>query len=241
MDARYGYYAKTPEEKEMMQHFQELLKEGKSRNYYKILLYHFLAGMTNSTEFDDIELFGMVPSSNCEVNEDLYSFMTSIRCLKGKRLPKNYAATVPRRETNLLIRHTTKKQAHINRTSQQRASLGGNDEFATLCINPDYKKKIDKLRDEGRFNVCIFDDYMTHGNTFNSVRCLLESLGANKIIFISMGVFKKPFQKKRYTITGSVYKKDYSYQLTESSTLVDFRVNDNAKQEVSDLYDIFNS
>lgn len=65
MDARYGYYAKTPEEKEMMQHFQELLKEGKSRNYYKILLYHFLAGMTNSTEFDDIELFGMVPSSNC--------------------------------------------------------------------------------------------------------------------------------------------------------------------------------
>ena len=56
MDARYGYYAKTPEEKEMMQHFQELLKEGKSRNYYKILLYHFLAGMTNSTEFDDIEV-----------------------------------------------------------------------------------------------------------------------------------------------------------------------------------------
>lgn len=54
--------------------------------------------MTNSTEFDDIELFGMVPSSNCEVNEDLYSFMTSIRCLKGKRLPKNYAVTVPRRE-----------------------------------------------------------------------------------------------------------------------------------------------
>ena len=36
-------------------------------------------------------------------------------------------------------------------------------------------------------------------------------------------------------------KMDYSYQLTESSTLVDFRVNDNAKQEVSDLYDIFNS
>ena len=51
----------------------------------------------------------------------------------------------------------------------------------------------------------------------------------------------KLFQKKEYTITGSVYKKDYSYQLTESSTLVDFRVNDNAKQEVSDLYDIFKS
>ena len=56
-----------------------------------------------------------------------------------------------------------------------------------------------------------------------------------------MGVFKKPFQKKEYNITGSVYRKNYSYQLTESSALVDFRVNDNAKQEVSDLYDIFNS
>ena len=52
---------------------------------------------------------------------------------------------------------------------------------------------------------------------------------------------KDHFKKKEYNITGSVYRKNYSYQLTGSSTLVDFRVNDNAKQEVSDLYDIFNS
>lgn len=241
MDARYGYYAKTSEEKEMLQHFQELLKEGKSRNYYKILLYHFLAGMTNSIEFDDIELFGMVPSSNCEVNEDLFSFMTSIRCLKKKRLPKNYASTIPKKDTNLLIRHTLKKQAHINRTPQERAELGGDDEFSTLYINPDYKRKINHLKAEGRFNVCIFDDYMNHGNTFNSVRCLLESLGANKIIFISMGIFKKAFQKKEHAITGSVYEKNYTYQLTKSRILTDFEINNDAKQEVSDLYDIFNS
>lgn len=74
--------------------------------------------------------------------------------------------------------------------------MGANDEFSTLCINPDFKKKIDTLRKNNKFNVLIFDDYMTHGNTFNAVRVLLETLGVNKIIFVSLGSFNKPFQKR---------------------------------------------
>ncbi len=60
MDGRYRYKAKSENEREMVAHFEELLKLGQSRNYYDILLYHFLAGMTNSKLFDDIELFGMI-------------------------------------------------------------------------------------------------------------------------------------------------------------------------------------
>lgn len=56
-----------------------------------------------------------------------------------------------------------------------------------------------------------------------------------------MGIFKKAFQKKEYAITGSVYEKNYTYQLTKSRILTDFEINNDAKQEVSDLYDIFNS
>lgn len=119
--------------------------------------------------------------------------------------------------------------------------MGANDEFSTLCINPDFKKKIDTLRKNNKFNVLIFDDYMTHGNTFNAVRVLLETLGVNKIIFVSLGSFNKPFQKKDYIITGSVYKQGYKYDLISQETLNGFQYQETAKTEVAELYSIFNS
>ena len=239
MDARYGKYAETMEEKEMVENFQKLLKENRSQSYRRILLYHFLAGMTNTMDFDDIELFGMIPSSSCRLNEYVFDFMNEVRLLKGKQLPKRYPADTAPEDTNLLIRHTAKTQAHIGKTWQDRIRLGCKEEFATLCINPDYKKRIEKLKAEGRFNVCIFDDYMTHGNSFNAVRNLLKTLGANKIVFVSLGLFRNPFQKKDYTITGNVYGKDYTFQLETVKALDDFEINNDAKKEVSDLHDIF--
>lgn len=70
MDARTYSGPQSLTEKQMLINFQNLLKESKSRNYYEILLYHFLANMTNSAIFDDIELFGVIPNSNCFVNSD---------------------------------------------------------------------------------------------------------------------------------------------------------------------------
>ena len=174
VDARYGKYADSEEEKQMVLNFQRLLKDRQSLNYRRILLYHFLAGMTSNMEFDDIELFGMLPSSDCNVNEYVFDFMTQVRLLKGKKLPKRYKKDIPEDTTNLLIRHTCKNQNHNGgRERQVRINLGAKDEFQTLIVNPDYKKRIETLKKEGRFNVCIFDDYMTHGNSFNAVRNLL--------------------------------------------------------------------
>ncbi len=242
VDARYGKYADTEEEKVMVQNFQRLLKDHQSLSYRRILLYHFLAGMTSNMDFDDIELFGMLPSSNCDVNEYVFDFMTQVRLLKGKQLPKRYKTDVPPVETNLLIRHTPKNQNHNGgRERQARINLGARDEFRTLIINPDYKKRIDTLRKEGRFNVCIFDDYMTHGNSFNAVRNLLEELGVNKIIFVSIGIFRSEFQKRDYTITGDVFSPGYTYQLETYQPLDNYEINSNAKKEVSDLFDIFSS
>lgn len=242
VDARYGKYADTEEEKAMVSNFQRLLKDHQSLNYRRILLYHFLAGMTSNMDFDDIELFGMLPSSNCEVNEYVFDFMTQVRLLKGKQLPKRYKSDIPPVATNLLIRHTPKNQNHNGgRERQARINLGAKDEFVTLMINPDYKKRIETLKSQGRFNVCIFDDYMTHGNSFNAVRNLLEKLGANKIIFVSIGIFRSPFQKRDYTISGDVFGQNYIYQLETYQPIDNYEINNNAKQEVSDLYDIFNS
>lgn len=236
MDARYGYCAKSKEEKKMLLHFQSLLKNGKHRNYYDILLYHFLAGMTNTTLFDDIELFGMIPSSDGCLNPDMYMFMTQVRYIKGKRLPKNIMM-----DENILIRHTSKKKAHEAYTEADRIKLKAEDEFKTIILNPEFKDKIQKLKQDNRFNVMIFDDYMTHGNTFNAIRNLLKSEGANKIIFISLGTFNKPFQKNDYQITGSVYKPGYKADLITSNVLYDSEYHMQAKDEVATLYDIFNS
>ncbi len=242
VDARYGKYADTEEEKQMVLNFQRLLKENKSRDYRTILLYHFLAGMTSNIDFDDVELFGMLPSSNCEINEYVYDFMTQVRLLKGKQLPKRYKADVTKAERNLLIRHTPKNQNHNGgRERQERINLGATDEFGTLIINSDYKKRIETLRRKGRFNVCIFDDYMTHGNSFNAVRNLLEELGANKIIFVSIGIFMSEFQRRDYTITGDVFSPGYRYELETYQPLENYQINSNAKQEVTDLYNIFHS
>ena len=242
VDARFGKYAETNEEKTMVENFQHLLKDHQSLNYQRILLYHFLAGITSNMDFDNIELFGMLPSSNCNVNEYVFDFMTQVRLLKGKQLPKRYTPDVPPASTNLLIRHSAKNQNHNGgRERQARINLGAKDEFATLMINPDYKRRIQKLKSEGRFNVCVFDDYMTHGNSFNAVRNLLESLGANKIVFVSVGLFKSPFQKRDYTISGDVFSPNYTYQLETYQPISNFEINDDAKQEVAELFDIFNS
>ncbi len=235
MDGRYKYKAKTENERDMVEHFEQLLKFGQSRNYYDILLYHFLAGMTNNKLFDDIELFGMIPSSDCSLNDDIFSFMRQTRIIKGKHVPRNRI-----NGENLLLRKIPKQKAHLSYSTEQRTAMGAKEEFRTLCINPDFKNKINTLRKSRKFNVCIFDDYMTHGNSFNAVRNLLKQLGANQIIFVSLGNFGKPFQKRDYTINGDVYNIGYSYSPINSS-IKSLIYNDMAKDEVSELYDIFNS
>ena len=194
--------------------------------------------MTSTSLFDDIELFGMIPSSNCCVNCDIFRFMEQVRYIKNKTLPQSVYGRIPK-EQNLLIRHTQKPQMHGG-SQINRADIGAKYEFATLCINPAFENKIKNLRKQGKFNVVIFDDYMDHGNGFNAVRCLLEAIGANKIIFVSMGIFRKQFQKKDYVISGDVYNAGYTYSPVNGQVLTNFIINDSAKMEVDHLYDIFN-
>lgn len=243
IDARYGGYAKNDDEREMVKNFENLLKKDMSHRYHRILLYHFLAGMTNTMDFDDIEIFGMIPSSSCKLNQYVYEFMSHVRELKGARLPKQYdkyGTDIEHR--NLIIRHTPKVQNHAGgRSAGERATMGAAEEFNTLMINPDYKKKIERLRADNRFNVCIFDDYMTHGNSFNAVRNMLEEIGVNKVIFVSIGLFKTScFQRRDYQIAGDVYKGKFKYDEIGYKPVTDFMIDEKAKDEVAKLRKIFN-
>ena len=114
----------------------------------------------------------MIPSSDCTLNPDIFEFMTQVRLLKKKKLPRNYmySEDCTPEETNLLIRHARKKKAHVSHSPDERISLGAKEEFATIHIHPDYKKRINDLKKDGRFKVCIFDDYMIFTlNTFMSI------------------------------------------------------------------------
>lgn len=241
MDAKFLYCSNTIEEKIMMENFQDLLKKGEKRNFYDILLYHFLAGMTNNSDFNDIELFGVIPSSDGTINKDMFSFMNQIRVINKKSFPRKNINNKTPEELNLFIRHTPKQKAHLSKNSSEREKMGAIEELKTIIINPDYKKKIQDLKKMGRFNVCIFDDYITHGNTMNAARVLMEELGANKIILVTLGSFSKSFIKRDYEIVGDIYEKEYCFEETNSKILNNFIINKKAKDEVAFLYNIFNS
>ncbi len=239
MDARTKYGMRSVEEKTMMQGFQDFLKQGINRNYYTILKYHFLANMTRTTLFDDIELFGVIPSSNGKVNPDLFDFATQIRFIKNKKLPKRLYQESSIENQNLFLRHTQRKALH-NLETDIRSTVGGKYEFDTLMINPEYKKKIDKLRKDNRFNVLVFDDYMDYGNGFNAVRCLLEALGAQKIVLVSLGSFRREFAYKDYQFSGDLYRPGYGYKMVSEKIIDNFTIDPRAKTEVHNLHSIFN-
>ena len=233
IDARYKYHARSTDERIVVENFERLLKTGSGRNYYEILLYHFLAGMTGSSRFDDVELFGMVPSSNCCLNPDVFSFMKQVRFIKGKRLPHNTMQC-----ENLVIRTQEKQTAH-NVSSLLRQKAGPEVEFQTLIVNPEYRDKIEKLKKQKRLNICVFDDYTTYGNSFNAIRNIFNHLGADKMIFESLGHFGHAFAKWDYNIEGNVYEPGYNYELIRKQRVYPV-YNDDAKTEVAELYSIFN-
>lgn len=235
MDARYGFYAKSYKEKEMIQNFQNLLKKGISRSYYDILLYHFLSAMTNTNIFDDITLWGIIPSSDCTLNDNILQFKETVRGIKRGVQPRNLSVN------NLLIRHKIKEKAHYDKFN--RLTYGAEKEFETLLINPEFKTKIESLKKEAKLNICIFDDYLTHGNTFESVRNLFNKLGANKIICVSLGSFCTCYKRNDYIMSGDLYNNTYSYRHINNMDLhiSEFNINDKAKSEIDSLYNIFNN
>ncbi len=236
MDARFVRYAQSVQEREMIENFERLLKRGASRKYYEILLYHFLSGMTNVKLFDDITLWGMIPSSDTSLNNIVFEFKEYARIINKGFDPRN--ATLK----NVIQRHTVKQKAHFS-DSNDRIKYGALKEFETICINPEYKQKIDTLRREGNLNVCIFDDYLTHGNTFEAIRNIFINLGANKIIFVSLGSFCNCYEKNDYNITGDVYSSNYTAKNISHTQIFStgFEIHGEAKNEIESLYNIFNN
>lgn len=120
-----------------------------------------------------------------------------------------------RKHEAIFIRHTaTEKSRSDSRDDRQR-----NDyclkHFQSIHVNDKYKGKL-----KGRV-VCVFDDYLTHGNTFEALRNLLIRCEVKKIIFVSIGKFKHNYEsqyiQKSFSIEGDVYSGNYTAEFNTAA------------------------
>lgn len=231
-DARGDFCSQSTEEKEVIELFRKVLKEGE-RNYYDIYLYHFLSAIHNTSIFDDINVWGIFPSSSLELNPEMFEFKETVRESMKCQNPRSESY---KKCPNILVRHTATQRSH-DMSSFERIRIGSTRHFDTICINEAYKGK--KLENK---NVCIFDDYLTHGNSFECARNLLRKAGVNQIIFVTLGTFKQDYQYQEYDLDGNIYSPNYSYKLIKRKIVSrnNFIINTHAKDEVENLHNIFN-
>lgn len=231
MDGAYKYYSKSPIEKEMIENFEKVLKLGTRTTYFDILLYHFLAAISNDNSvFNDVSIWSIFPSSSCKLNQEMFEFKERVRYMTNVKEPKRTMTF-----NNLFIRHTSVPKSR-NTDRGIRYSNGATKHLDSIHLNPEYKKRI-----EGS-TVCVFDDFLNFGNSFEAARNLLKHAGAEKVILVSLGKFRNPYIYQEYEITGDIYTTSFTKKLMNRYDIdhSDFTINEHAKDEVENLHRIFN-
>ncbi len=214
-------YSHSDEEKEIINGFYRVLKEN-DKKYFNVLLYHFLAGMANNIEFKGIQDWAIFPSSGTDLNEDMWEFKERARWLKNGR-----------KKEPIFIRHTKTYKSRKNPSTR----LPCDRHFDTIKLNDKYKGKL-----KGRV-VCVLDDYLTNGTSFETARNLLLKEGVAKIFFVSLGRYYKTrecdhYFRQDYDIKGDVYSpKGYIYQKTNGEWL-EGSFDYGAIKEIESLYEI---
>lgn len=208
--------AHSAKEVDLVDGFRSLLKEGK-RKYMNVLLYHFLASITNNEAFRDINDWAIFPSSSTQLNREMLVFKERARYLmKGMK------------KDPLFLRDKVVPKSHHMRTGR----IPCDRHFQSIVLNPVYKNKL-----KGR-SICILDDYLTNGTSFETVRNLLVNQGVKKIICVSLGKFGRQYLKQDYKITGDVYASpDYTFKLISQEPL-EGTFTATSVTEIENLYDI---
>lgn len=113
-----------------------------------------------------------------------------------------------RKTESIFIRHTATEKSRFDSKADRQRDDYCLKHFQSIHVNDKYKGKL-----KGRV-VCVFDDYLTHGNTYEALRNLLIKCEVKKIIFVSIGKFKckdeSHYIQKSFSIEGDVYSKKYT-------------------------------
>lgn len=218
----------TDDESEMINRFRQVLKEG-DKEYYEALFFHLISSVMKNDDLRKIDIWGIMPSSGTELNQDMWEIKERCRYLTGRRMKEP-----------VFLRHTVVQKSH--RTDYNtRINVGAKKHLDSLMINPHYKGKL-----KGKI-VCILDDYVTNGTSFEAIRNLLMKAEVEKIYFFAFGRFKRGefgiYQKENYKIEGNIYSSDYAHELIEKDK--NFGVNGKyayeAKTEVENIKSILSN
>lgn len=231
MDGAYGYYAKSSEERQMIKNFEDVLKKGKKTSYFEILQYHFLAAISNDNNiFNDVSTWCIFPSSSTTLSPMMMEFKERVRYMRSSREPSN---TI---QNNLFIRHSAVEKSHEQGSEIREAKAAGLH-FGSIMLDPAYSNKIKNK------TVCIFDDYLNYGNSFEACRHLLLKAGVKNMVFVTFGKFRKPYLHQHWGISGDVFSDTY----TATNKIIvkriqhrEFEIDEAAKVEVENLHRIFN-
>lgn len=193
------YGSHTVEEQRLVNGFRSLLKNG-DKSYLAVLLFHFLAGIANNNEFREVQDWSIFPSSGMELNQDMLQFKERARYIMNSK-----------RAQPLFIRHTPTGKSHFIRGNDR---IPCDRHFDTIVLNDYYKGKL-----KGR-TICLLDDFLTNGTSFETARNLLLSQGVKKLIFVSLGRFGSNYYKQDYLIEGDVFQPGgYTYKLVNRTNV----------------------
>ncbi|MED3690278.1 hypothetical protein P4534_15915 [Peribacillus butanolivorans] len=214
------YYA-VENEGDMIEKYKRTLKYG-NEDYKYAVYFHYLTMIIGMEDFHDVYYWMSVPSSSGSNDNNIYDIVKRTRYLL-----KNS------RKDELFIRHTpAKKSTYMD--SNDRIKQGAKRHFDTIHLNPKYKGKL-----KGK-KICVIDDYVTYGPSFECMRNLLINEGVSEIILVAIGSFKKPYYIEDYTILGNVYEPGYTYQL-ESKRRIQGIVNEKSSEIINQIHNIIKS
>ncbi|MDK8643793.1 hypothetical protein [Niallia taxi] len=214
------YYA-VENEAQMIEEYKKTLKYG--HDYYKYAVYfHYLTMIFRMSEFHDVDYWMAVPSSSGSNENNIYDIVKSTRYLL-----KNRASD------ELFVRHTPAKKSTFM-DSNVRIKEGSKRHLETIHLNPKYKGKL-----KGK-KICVIDDYVTYGASFECIRNLLVTEGVREIILVAIGSFQKPYYKEDYKIIGDIYKPKMEFRLNEKGQIIG-TVNEKSSQIINRIYEIIKS
>ncbi|XP_068734364.1 uncharacterized protein [Montipora capricornis] len=219
------YSSVSEDERKMAEAFQAVLKDGAENPSVKeVLLCHLMAAIAHDRDFREVQDWAVAPSSSPEPNEILTELKDRVRhMMNGKK------------SDAVFNRHSPTKKSRKDNPAKRQKDDYIQKHFRSICVSKDYKDKL-----KGRV-VCVFDDYLTNGHTFEALRNLLVSCEVKKIIFVSIGKFKRETEffyiQRNYSIRGNLYSADYEATF-EKRKEWRFKINDAARRSLADLGDL---
>ena len=158
-----------------------------------------LIAIAHDPEFKDVQDWAVAPSSSTNLPQFMEELKEHVRYMMCGRSGEA-----------IFLRHTKTEKSRFDDRKYRESDDYCQKHFKSIKVSENYKKLEKRV-------VCVFDDYLTQGNTFETLRNLLVKCNVSKIILVSIGKFKrndeKVYKQKSFLISGDVSKTDFEAKL----------------------------